>query len=560
MMSKMIEKVKIMYGMMLKKYPVTSVMVLIGTIYESLFAGFGLGYNHKLVNTWGFVLGFLALAQVACWFVESLPEKVSKNAKRTGFIVNVVLALVFDIICSGHFFEVEVDLLNNISENRLFMWLFAYIAIQVILVLKFKFEESNLKFEQYITGAFVKALQICIVWSVLALGLLVLCFVFSELIIDMNDWMLVPQILVMGLYVIPAAIMALSKVEDKINKFFEGLIRYVILIMTVIGAIIIYMYMVKILAVREIPSNSVFSILAVLFFVAIPTGYMCTSFAKEGVLQKIAWNLPYIYAPFIILQIYSVATRIAQYGVTASRYMGIVLIILEIIYIVVYAVKRDNMPKMLYCFLAATVISCLVPGINAMSLARINQKAIVNKYINDPAYGMSNAKKVVGAYQYLLEEEGEDYVDAILTKEQQSAISDMSLMSGQYVFRDFSERAYLNADDSFIPVKGYEYIAGFDAYWQDYYDLTDFPIEIDGIEVGRFDMTDEIASVMARHEQNNNDSTIYGVDEVVVSDDCKLYVTYVEVVYDKDSREISSMRISGHIVFNEDYLKGYVMD
>lgn len=559
MKTKFVDTIRGVYEGLTKQYPVTSIALIIGTLYECIYVGAELGYSNDLVNLWEFILTFLIMGQLACCFIESIPN-LNREARTAGLIIDLVAAFIFTIAYTGHLFQMKVGLVEKIGVDRCYLWMVAYVLIQSILILKYGFGDSEIPFEKYITRTFVKLIQISIVWVILALGLLLLGFIFGELIFDLDEWLFVPQILIIGLYVVPSAIMALRKADDEINRFFEVIIRYVLLIMTIVGALIIYMYMIKIVLIRDIPSNSVFVILAVLFFVAIPTGYMCTSFEKEGILQKIAWILPYVYAPFILLQIYSVVSRMVQYGVTASRYMGIVMILLEIIYIVVYAVRRNDMDKMLYCFIAATVISCIVPGINALSMARINQRATINRYLADPAYGMSHSKRVVGAYQYLLKSEGEEYIDAILTREQQTAISDMGLMSGQYVFRDYSERAYLNSDDSFIPVKGYEYIAGFDAYWQDYYDLSDFPIEVDGIEVGHFELTDEINSVIERHENRGDDEIIYGVDEVVVNDDCKLYVTYVEVIYDGESKEISSMRISGHIVFNENYMYDLVME
>lgn len=559
MLNRLIDKIKAMYAEMIESYPMTCIMLIIGTLYECIYTGAELNYGNALKGTWEFLFELLVFEQLAVWFAESLPKGADGKNRKVAMVINSVLAFIFSIFTTGGFMGLSIKAINQINDSQIAYWVFAYILIQVIYAFRCKYIESGLEFEKYITSSFVKATQISIIWGVLALGLFILGFIFSELIVDMDDWIFAPQVLVIGLYVIPSAVMALHKAEEKIGRFFEGLIRYALLIMTIVGAAIIYIYMIKIVAIREIPSNSVFAILAALFFVAIPTGYMCTSLGREGVLLKLAWILPYIYAPFIILQIYSVVSRIMQYGVTASRYMGIVLIMLEIIYIVVYAVRRERMSDVLYCFIAATIISCIVPGVNAVSVSRMSQKAVINKYIEDPAYGMSNAKRVLGAYKYLLSSEGEDYVDAILTREQQSAISDMGLMTGDYVFRDYSERAFLNGNDSFMPVSGFDYIAGFDAYWQEYDDLADFPIEIDGVEVGRFDLTQEVESVIERVEASADYSTVYGVDEINVSDDCKLYITYVELVYDGETREISTFRISGHLVCTQDYYTEMLM-
>ena len=565
MFKKMTDKMKQTYGLAFALYPVTMVLILLTGIYGFFYVGLDMGDTYyedayRWARSYTWILDTLLLTAVGTLFTESLPDKLREGRKKLvnilGTVLSVIVAGVFATFGCEGFLDFTSFNLSAKAETVYACVLLAYLLVLPLLILYFRYRESELTFEKYITGVFIKGVQVSIFWVILAVGFLLLCLIFSELIVDMDDWATSIQVLIMGLYVAPSYLMALREPEEKPGKFFEVMIRYVLLIITIVGAAIIYIYMIKIVVTRDIPSNSVFSILAVLFLVAIPVGFMCTCFEADTLLLKIAYALPFIYAPFILLQCYSLISRVVQYGCTPSRYVGFVLIILETAYIVVYGVRRDQVDKILLLMAALTLIAAVVPGVNALAVSRASQTAIIKEYLSGGLDSEDERmrKRLIGAYDYLLNEEGEDYVDKYLTREQQDEIMDLGRYVGEYVYRDYNERAYLNADDSFIPVSGFDYIAGFDNEQSGSVDVSSFSIEIDGYDLGSFDLSEEIDDFKARYEEGD-DSTLYGVDVVDISDGCRLYITYIELIYDSESGEISTLRVSGHVACSEAWLE-----
>ena len=59
-------------------------------------------------------------------------------------------------------------------------------------------------------------------------------------------------------------------------------------------------------------------------------------------IDKVNRAIPYLFTPFIFLQIYSMGIRIKEYGLTESRYIAVILIIFEIIAIGLAVFKNSK--------------------------------------------------------------------------------------------------------------------------------------------------------------------------------------------------------------------------
>ena len=183
-----------------------------------------------------------------------------------------------------------------------------------------------------------------------------------------------------------------------------------------------------------------------------------------------------------------------------------------------------------------------------------NEK-IIRKYLEntEKEYSDEEKTKIVTAYKNLLDERGEEYVDIILTREEQTELTYMGMTVNIYVFRDFKNYGYLNSDNSFIDVTDYNTIAGFDVDAplgaDGFADIANVEISIDGQVYATADLTEEMASFLQRlREQKEADGTItvFGVDTVDVDENTRLYITYIDAQYD-DNFNVTSLRVSGHL-------------
>ena len=205
--------------------------------------------------------------------------------------------------------------------------------------------------------------------------------------------------------------------------------------------------------------------------------------------------------------------------------------------------------------------SVLLVAIIAIILAFIpigkvdsNEKIIQNYLENkDKEYSDEEKTEIVTAYKTLLDEQGEEYVDNIFTREEQTELTYLGMTVNVYVFRDFKNYGYLNSDNSFIDVSDFNTIAGFDvdaALGADgFADIAHVEIIIDGDVYATADLTEEMASFLQRLQaQKDADGsvTIFGVDSVDVDENTRLYITYIDAQYD-DSFNVTSLRVSGHL-------------
>ena len=205
------------------------------------------------------------------------------------------------------------------------------------------------------------------------------------------------------------------------------------------------------------------------------------------------------------------------------------------------------------------VLMLLIMTISACSKKAEDDRQILDDYLanKEAEYTDEEKTKIVTAYKNLLETNGEDYVDAFMSRDDQNLITLMGMSVNVYVFRDFKNYGYLNADDSFMDVTDFDRIAGFDVDaplgTDGLADIAHVDINIDGVSYATADLTDEMASFLERFKKANETEetkTIYGVDTVDVDEKTRLYITYMDVQYD-DSYNVTSLRVSGHLAIKD---------
>lgn len=205
------------------------------------------------------------------------------------------------------------------------------------------------------------------------------------------------------------------------------------------------------------------------------------------------------------------------------------------------------------------VLMLLIMTISACSKKAKDDRQILDDYLanKEAEYTDEEKTKIVTAYKNLLETNGEDYVDAFMSRDDQNLITLMGMSVNVYVFRDFKNYGYLNADDSFMDVTDFDRIAGFDVDaplgTDGLADIAHVDINIDGVSYATADLTDEMASFLERFKEANETEetkTIYGVDTVDIDEKTRLYITYMDVQYD-DSYNVTSLRVSGHLAIKD---------
>ncbi len=411
--------------------PVTAVSVIVTTL---LFAAYSLAESltdysaRDLMKSFMDYFLHLCLACLFFTFFALLMESM-KNCVGALSITSVTIAL----FCGSGLLSVFLSLLlpapslnlrprflsnafqalqDRLGDTTIYLYIIGLIGILLLLAVYFSCRSGiGQPFREHVMNAHASVFFSSIIYSVIQMGVLFLSLIITLLLFeDIFAYLGSVLIIINGIFYVPAVICALIRENEKANLFMQVLVRYVMLIISLLAYVIIYIYMCKLVITRSFPSNSVFGILTALFVISMIISYMCTSFENNGFLQKFAYNTPLIFAPFILLQCYTAFLRIAQYGVTPKRYAGILLILFEIVYIAAYTICRKKkgtvIGRSLLLLLSATLfIGIFFPGINARTLSDLSARVQLSSYLkkseaslplSDREYLRANA-----AYEYL---------------------------------------------------------------------------------------------------------------------------------------------------------------
>ena len=316
-------------------------------------------------------------------------EKIPEVVKNKPFLINIICCI------SSFIIYMLLRIIPNPELKAGDNFLYNYIAIMFSLIAYyFIIKKKDMELPQYAAKIFMNSLILFLFECVIAAGISVLYYIYYILFKDV-DFVIYARIMFFQFVVVSyiGFMIAAEKVDGKLNLFSKVLIKYVMLIMVLIGFVFFYIYLFRIIISREIPSNQVFTVCLLLFVVGLTTALMARGFeekreqvetaekietvereennitiSKESFYDKIIKYLPVAFIPALILQIISLVLRVGQYGLTISRYYGVIAIIFEIIYIAIYLFKYEKLKNILLVQALLILIITVVPFVNAYQL------------------------------------------------------------------------------------------------------------------------------------------------------------------------------------------------
>ncbi|MCR4989934.1 MAG: DUF4153 domain-containing protein [Lachnospiraceae bacterium] len=404
-----------------KSHPYTCVTVIVGTLFAFIWSildgildsTFFVKANYSDIDK---VFSHLVFWMVMLVFAVYLTDTLIKNNKSILKIIitasSSVITFFFSGLVTGMVWGESLidDVKDSIGIDRIAMYVLGYFAVLFLLDLFFSFREikDGFSFADYLMGVLSEGFLIGVVYGVVNIGLAILTLVFTELLFGSFDDIFLPLFaLVSGLYLGGASISAVARSTKDVPKFIKVLFKYVLYSMCLAAYLIVYLYIIKIVFFSKFPSNSVFAILTALFCCSLPLAYLnCDK--TEGFFGKSAKILPYVFAPLTILQVYTVAVRIHQYGLTPSRYLGSLFIVFELVYIMWYAVKKDTLHYVPVVLAIAAFIFCAVPGIDVLSMPKLTQVRALDKLLDKDGSDLSDDERdrLHAAYDYLRKMDG----------------------------------------------------------------------------------------------------------------------------------------------------------
>ena len=495
----------------IKEFPLTMIIAAFCTILISFNIIFEAWDEEGILK---FIYAAVIFA-IGTFFTE-ITKKEDKKSKMIMYILSFLIAIGFWAFAYA---EDDVILANALKIAISYCAILGTISVFILQ------KTSKLDFGEYIRELIISGIKVGITSTVLTIGSVFIYAVLSELFdldYDVTEKiMLVLITCIYGLYAIPRMI-GLLKVEKKTdNKFFEGLFKYALGGIILVITAIIYAYILKIIFTLDVPSNVIYRITAVLFFFAAVTWTVVNSYEAKDFYGKVFKYLPYLFLPFIILQIYSLGARIAENGLTPVRYLGVMYIIFECIYLGLYKFKKEKLSNILLVF---GVITCI-----AQNDLTDKQKA-----------------KVQGAYYYIEHnlDDGYSKIDELFTYEEQEIIENFEYKhQGNQPEREM-EYMYRNNSIDVVNIENYSKL-----YEIDYYLSSNKENKLEDDYI--YDLTEEkeinLKPVIDKIIENDVDDEKEYIYEYDIDENYHLIITYVSIEYARDGY-IEYCSLNGYIL------------
>lgn len=536
------------YKTYVKQYMATNIVIIIATLVFT-FANF---------NAWSkFLTSFAIIAVIAAinFFVaESYFKK--KSARIYSYIIGFAIAGIFERFV--HY---------NAFGTSIYRILIGYSIVAFLIGLFKVIKNSGLELSKYCTRSFKNLFGTGVIYGILVVGFILIMTIAISLLTPGKDYepVMRAQIAIFGLFLVPATLLSITNTEGESSKFIEAVISFVLLPLTALATIIIYIYMLKILALRQIPQNSIYKIIAGLFVVAFPVWVMTYEYKqKNKFVEVFSKIMPIAFIPLIGLQVYSIGARIGENGITPVRYMGVMFIIFEIIAIVLSIVnKRKYLTNALLVAAVLMAISTILPVVNMEEISNYNQASrLKNAWREGESFtSLSSEEKATAssAYRYLLRQENsEKYLPKYLDKEEltEKLIEHYSPYGDEDETYDEKRTTYKRVnyqypDDEVITVEGYNCIKKFQVYE---YDINEENLEsVSLYDTFNINLKDYVLGLIEANKNGDESAKEYIVSHRVhrVDDSRDIYITDVNLSYEVDlegnydSKERISIVIKG---------------
>ncbi len=278
------------------------------------------------------------------------------------------------------------------------------LLVSIIFTVYYSYRKLEVSFPEYVRSVFYHLFQMSVIYVIVWIGIVFIWLVVDVLFSIDLGYIDEIALVLQNFYVIPYTIYGLNHMKKESSSTFNIIVKYLINIFSGCGLVIGYAYILKIIFSGEMPSNAIFVTLMALFAVSAPTWILNESYKDDTLRSKIISVLPYIFAPLILMQIYSIGVRIWSYGLTMERYAAVMVVIFEIGTILVWKISRNHCERLLLLLVVLVVISVTAPVVNMYSLSLRSQKYFLDKYLEKLQNGEELSEleynRYKGSYRY----------------------------------------------------------------------------------------------------------------------------------------------------------------
>ena len=525
-----------------KQYTATNIVIILTTLFL-VFA-----YDELPGTIINKTLTIAILSAINFFACETYLKKLWQRG--ISYVVGLGIAIGFE--------QLVYSARNSEAIARIVI---GYAIIVFLIGLMQAIKNTKADIGEYAVKAFKNIFSVGIIYIILNIGLTLITLIFISLILSNTGSNLIAriQIALLGLFALPATLIAITEIKEDISKFIKAIVLYVMLPLTILATVIIYIYMAKILILREIPANSIFRILTGLFIVAFPVWVMIDPFKKESkLIEKICKILPIAFIPFLLLQTYSICARIDGNGITPSRYIGIAFIIFETITIFLSLYKeRKYLINFITVGTVIIAVSTILPVVNMQSASNISQSNRLKKVWKENQIfsdlSEENKKIAQSAYSYLENQsDANKYIPNYIDKD---AIKEYIVGKEEYYYKynqkriEYPKMYIIGEKQQIVPIGEYKYMQEVTVSEYDI-KLNDMK-NIQLTESTTVNLVEYLSKIIEKNETNASkiEEYIKSNNTIKIDDNKDFYITDLTATYtNEETINILYLSIDGYLL------------
>ena len=502
-----------------KKFILTNIFVLLFTLYLMII---GPSESTKYIIERIFIL----LISSSLLIEVSIDKKYKKRIPL--YLLSVLLSIV-------------IPLLLN-PDNNILMFIYVGVVGILLSLSLYVFIKKAGKIENYFCHVFYNLFKVELFTMILTIGFGAIYAVAQILILEGYDIEFYSKIIyfLMGAYYIPFTIISFDDVKDDIPDIIHTLINRVLLILLDLSYLIITIYMILMLVRFRIPKNEVFLVVTSLFLFTIPMVVMLSNY--KGKMEKLNVKIiPYIFIVALLVQIYSLFIRITTYGMTEFRYIGIYIILFEVVALFLLLFKNKKYFK--YTFLSIPIfifIMFIMPFVNiyeAPIYMQINRlEGVWKEDTLTSEFTSLERQKIKDIYEYLKEHDDVNrYMPKYLTME---TINEY-LMNSRSKYEGEEARFFeYQREAGRIDVNGYSSLEDYE-FNANTINIADLKIEVDDEEIVIYNELVDFIKV-----NNLPDSIIFNTQK-----GNSFVVTELSFVFNEKEEVFENVSLYGYILY-----------
>lgn len=369
------------------------------------------------------LISFLLLFIISSMLVESIFTYKNKQRKTTlariaGFVIGALadVLLVWGIHAGNKAQEAELifHLSGDVVEEWCGRFTVGYVLLTMVAIVYVCHRKSRVGFIEYVLHVFVNFAVATATYFVLLIGSNLIVSIVNVLFLEgYSTLSIYVVILLTGIYYVPSCIMAMNHMNNEIwDRAGLVLIKYVLSGMTICAMVIVYVYLLKILIMWQMPSNEIFGIVAGLFCLGMPIWMLDYFYRDDTKYMRFLQMLPFGLLPVIPVQVYAIGVRIYHNGMTPSRYVGVAVVLIEIGMLFIWRFRKDKLERVLLLIGAVIIVAVFIPGVNMYSMSDRWQSAFLRTYyqkvLSQGELTQEEYERMEGAYNYLKWEPGKE--------------------------------------------------------------------------------------------------------------------------------------------------------